>query len=97
MNDTSVATLISKVFGKNPSNRVEATTLFLHNILLHVGEYKCTHVHDTELQNSTTDLPDNWNSTSACFSFQYSKEDKQYQLRVRIYTFQPKPFLTICF
>merc|ERR1711974_86715 len=44
--------------------------------------YECICVHNTELSSPTSPLPDSWNSSSSCFSFQYKSGETQFGLRI---------------
>ena len=82
MNTTSVVTLLSRVSQVKPSNKEGAIALYFHYLLQQIEELECTKVHDTDVSSPTAPIPDSWNSSSSCYSFQYTKDSKHYYVRV---------------
>ena len=80
MASKQTTSLLAEVEALKPSSRLECFILFFHCLVQDEG-FLNTHVHDMAVTTTARSLPDVWNSSSSCFSFQYEREEIQYYMR----------------
>jgi hypothetical protein len=82
MASKQTTSLLAEVEVLKPSSRLECFILFFH-CLVQDESFLNTHVHDMAVTTTARSLPDVWNSSSSCFSFQYERGEIQYYMRAR--------------